>query len=533
MKKYLHTITLLLVIVICTNLNAIKKEKHKASAFNINKWEVIDIAFKSGESQTPFETEFSAIFTAPDGSKQNIPGFYNGNNTYVIRFSGKQSGLYTYKTTSSHAKLNNKKGKLLISEQAHKNHHGGIITHPDKPQHFFYEDGTPYFLMGFEMDWLFALDYGKPKLDTAQVFIKRVAQNGFNHLVTNLFAYDIKWERDAKIKPEHDFGSPDFFPFAGNNTNPDFSTLNIDFFNHFDKVVELLDDNEIVAHLMIYVWNKKVNWPAMNTPEDDRFFDYVIKRYQAFPNVVWDISKEALAYGRCTPEYVSERIERARNLDAFKRLLTVHSYRFCKDNPDLVDFMATQNWQTELYQFTQRETQKHPNKPMFNIEHGGYERGPYHVFAGNYDSPESCLHRNYICAFGGAYSTYYWQGCSWSIIVTNTDALPAHEQPMMHYYKHFTQLFQKYPFHTFTPTNKAQSGFCLTNNNGTYLYLCPSANSSLTIKLPKTDKKITTQWFNPLTGEYTAPVQIKWESYRWCYVPKTGQDWILIAEVEQ
>ncbi len=43
--------------------------------------------------------------------------------------------------------------------------------------------------------------------------------------------------------------------------------------------------------------NKKVSWPEARSAEDNRHFDYVIKRYQAFSNIVWDISKEAAGFG--------------------------------------------------------------------------------------------------------------------------------------------------------------------------------------------------------------------------------------------
>ena len=52
-------------------------------------------------------------------------------------------------------------------------------------------------------------------------------------------------------------------------------------------MVSAMDKYNIAAHLMIYVWNKKVNWPEAETTADNMYFDYVIKRYQAFENVIW------------------------------------------------------------------------------------------------------------------------------------------------------------------------------------------------------------------------------------------------------
>ena len=49
----------------------------------------------------------------------------------------------------------------------------------------------------------------------------------------------------------------------------------------------------IVAHIMIMVENKNVDWPLEQSPADDLYWSTVVDRYQAYDNVVWDVSKEA------------------------------------------------------------------------------------------------------------------------------------------------------------------------------------------------------------------------------------------------
>ena len=67
--------------------------------------------------------------------------------------------------------------------------------------------------------------------------------------------------------------------------------------------------------------------------------------------------------------------------------------------------------------------------PIFNIEHGGYEQSPYLTFTGDYQDPVVCLERNYQCIFAGSYSTYYWQGCSWDIVIHDISQLPEKVRP--------------------------------------------------------------------------------------------------------
>ena len=64
--------------------------------------------------------------------------------------------------------LNGKKGTVTVTVNKPDNH-GAIALQKENSQHFYYEDGTPYFLLAFECDWLYALDYhsekGIPKTD--------------------------------------------------------------------------------------------------------------------------------------------------------------------------------------------------------------------------------------------------------------------------------------------------------------------------------------------------------------------------------
>ncbi len=79
--------------------------------------------------------------------------------------------------------------------------HGSLGIDPGHPQHFIYEDGTPFFLIGFEADWLFALDLnGDKKLPKTKRFIDDITANGFNQIVMNVYAHDVEWKEDGKVR---------------------------------------------------------------------------------------------------------------------------------------------------------------------------------------------------------------------------------------------------------------------------------------------------------------------------------------------
>ena len=479
----------------------------------------VDLVLKSSEASfdSPYDVSIGAVFTSPNQQRITVPGFFNGNDEFVIRFSVNELGEWTYKTFSSNSEMAGIEGVINISPNSNEKIHGAVTIHPDQPQRFIYEDGKPYFAVSFELDWLFALDYDDtsaiPK--TVQI-IDDVASNGFNQVVMNVFAYDVNWKIDSDV-PEYYLYKPNYSVFMGDNQNPDFGELNIRFFKHFDRVINHLHEMGVVAHIMIYVWNKNVQWPDMYSSEDNRYFDYVVKRYQAFPNIIWDVSKEALDYGRCDIPYINERISRIRKLDAFKRLITVHDYEYCSREPDKVDFISIQNWRSDLHSFSLEAALKHQDKPVMNIEHGCYEEGPYVSFQGNYINAKTCLTRTYENVFAGLYSSYYWQNAAWNIVIHDAfNPKNTVEGPKYVYYKYLQDLFTRYNYSTLVAKkqklttngrigedNLSSSAHPLSDGQGLYLYLIPEENYQINAVLPRpVSGQINVTWFNPFTGEY-------------------------------
>ncbi|MDI9864278.1 DUF5060 domain-containing protein [Flectobacillus sp. DC10W] len=491
----------------------------KNSLHTASQYQPVDIVFKVPKlpTENPFDITFGAEFTDETNKKLTIQGFYHGNGEYVLRFTPEKIGVFQYQTFSSVNALAGLRGTIKAEKNTNENIHGSIAISSENPQKMIYQDGKPYFALAFELDWLFALDKNnKNELPKTTEIIHSVKENGFNQVVMNVYAYDVGWKVPDNVPSQYSYNKPPYTVFKGTNENPDFSQLNTDFFQHLDRVIQHLHENGIVAHLMIYVWNKKVNWPTMYSAEDNRYFDYVIKRYQAYPNVLWDVSKEALDYGRCDIPYINERIERIRRNDAYKHLLTVHDYEYCAREPDKVDIISIQNWRSDLYSLSLEAYQKHPSKPVMNIEHGGYEEAPYPSFVGNYVNPEVCLTRNYQCVFAGVYSSYYWQNTSWDIVIH--DALNGKQSfptPRFDYYKHLQSLFTKYDYNTLLPykpkltinsrignDNLSTSGYPLTDGKGLYLYFIPAENYQINVVVPKQSQgKFEAKWFNIFTGE--------------------------------
>lgn len=524
----------ILFLFVCSSADIISESYALEKVYTISQWKILDIEFECSQlPEAPFELIFGAILDGPEDKQMNVPGFYAGGKRYILRVCPPEKGEWHFRIYSDLKELSGQQGIIRVSKNNDKDVHGPVMIQKMNSKHFSYTDGTPYFLLAYELDWLFAMDLETtPELPKTNQLIDTLAEYGFNQVIMNVYAHDVDWNKDPQLKKKHDYGSPSIWPFGGSNNNPDFSILNTRFFDHLDLVIDKLGRKEIIAHLMIYVWNKEVNWPDMHTKADNRYFDYVVKRYQAFPNLIWDISKEALSYGRCDMDYVTDRIMRLRRLDGHGRLLTVHDYSYCKMYPQLVDFISVQNWRTDLQNEMLRIYEEHVTQPVFNIEHGGYERGKYDVFMGNYTDPVTCLERSYLCLFAGVYSTYYWQNTSWNVIIHNPMDLPPNERPGFELYKYLTAFFKRYPFASFKPQKYvSSSGYCLSDLENRHLFLVPPDHVAINVYTKKiAGKEMDVIWFDPLTGEYSDRKRRTMTGWNHFDSPDTSQMHILILE---
>jgi hypothetical protein len=517
---------------------------HHGLTLSVEQWQVVDVRFPGPLHQSLPDCVPRCVFTGPGDKRHPVSPFRDSGNGWVIRFSTGVLGSWTFCTHAAKDSLHGLTGHIEVVPNTRPDQHGAVVIAKENPKAFACEDATPHFMLAFEIDWLFALDYEDPgDLPKTRQILGYIRENGFTHVVMNIYASDVGWAVAGNVPEHYFYGRPGYGPFLGTNENPDFSGLNPRLFHHLDRVIALMQEMGLYAHLMIYVWNKKVNWPPMGGEADNLYFDHVIARYQAFSNVIWDVSKEALDYGRCDIDYISERIERLRAGDAFGRLVTVHDYEYNSREAGRVDFISIQSWRSELHAQMLKARERHPDKPVVNIEHGGYERGPYASFCGNYTSPETCLIRTYECLFAGVYGSYYWQNAAWNIVIHNPfDPGQSFDPPRFDYYRHLAGLFERYDFATLRPShpkpttnnrvgddNFSTNGHALFDDSGLYLvWISGDAESTHAILPEPRRRMIEVTWFHPFTGEYRPTEAISWTGWDEFRSPWPGSASVLI-----
>lgn len=177
---------------------------------------------------------------------------------------------------------------------------GGIIRDPRHPGRLAHEDGSPHMLFGIEVDWLWALGLddgaiaGDPTVDQITADL---AASGFNHVLVSLFANYSAWNSGLPPNTPPRVSPAAVTPWVSGKEYE----LNQAFFDHWDLVLRTMAAHNLTAHIMLYVGNKGVVWPTRNSAADDAFWAHAIARFNAVPNVVLDVSKEAGAYGIGVP----------------------------------------------------------------------------------------------------------------------------------------------------------------------------------------------------------------------------------------
>lgn len=464
-----------------------------AGAVDIQQYNRHDFSFRASVTGNPFDVALSAEFTGPSGARLTVPGFYDGDGNWKVRFSPTETGEWSMVTSSPVAALNGQKATLTCVPNRHPNIHGRLEVDPAHPYHFVYQDGTRYFLLGYEADWLWGAEPLDPERKLMRTLINQMANRGFNHVLVNMFAYDTSWSPGRAHK--WDFGPSEIFPWEGTNEKPDHSRLNPKFFQIYDGMMDALQDKGIVAHIMLKVYNKKVNWPAKHSDDERKYFRYVVSRYQGYSNVVWDFAKES--YNEKDEQLQSALMDYVRSLDAYKRLTTAHDDDLYTWTPSLnrnLDFRTDQqhsDW-GEMIAFD-RAIRAYP---VVNSEFG-YERGvdKMPTYRIEHDWQEQ-LHRGWLVYMAGGYGVYYYHNTAWDVFK------PEPEPPGMKPFQLIATTFSALPYWRMEPANHlAAGGPCLALRGETYLFYVKGTQLAANLSELEGAGALNAEWMNTWTGE--------------------------------
>lgn len=146
---------LLMVLIVLTNCQENSNTKPIPGSLAAIQWMVSEISFSSTKTYSNGfdDVNLDVIFTHHTGVELKVPAFWDGGNTWKVRFAPILASNWTYKTVCSdtlNSGLNSKSGNISCSvyEGNLDIYKHGFIKTSKGSRYFIYDDGTPFFYLG-------------------------------------------------------------------------------------------------------------------------------------------------------------------------------------------------------------------------------------------------------------------------------------------------------------------------------------------------------------------------------------------------
>lgn len=245
-------------------------------------WRVTELSFTSTKKYYAAKGEqakvaFYGTFTHKDsGTSLTIPGFWDGDDVFKLRFAPTLYGVWEYTTKcDTDPDLNGKTGS--IGANAYKGdleiYKRGFVKSTIGTKYFTYADGTPFFYLG-DTHWSLLTE----EYDSA-------GDHAGNIKTDSHFKYIV----DKRI--EQGFTVYQSEPFPGDLTDGILQRVDLEAFQSADKYFKYIADKGLVhAHAQI-CFPTFSNKLAESKENQEALARYWVARFGAYP-VMWTLSQE-------------------------------------------------------------------------------------------------------------------------------------------------------------------------------------------------------------------------------------------------
>lgn len=280
--------------------------------YQAKQWKTIDLKVRSAK---PYRNAFADVdvfgeFIAPSGKSIRVLGFYDGDETWVIRFAPTEVGEWHYRITSSDGENSDFSGEGTVRCEPYDGeiefYRHGFLRVSDDKTYLEHADGTPFFWLG-DTHWTFVTE--EPYDDFKTCVDKRLSQR-FTVYQCNFRdgAKDGYFGRSCSMMTETEDGC----------------MPNLDFFHEVvDPRMDYLAAVGMVTAVG-YAWG----YDLESTPVE-RYIalaKYTMARYGAYP-VIWTLAGELPGYmgdpEKIAAEWGKVAVEAAK-WNAFSNLQSVH-----------------------------------------------------------------------------------------------------------------------------------------------------------------------------------------------------------------
>lgn len=290
-----------------------------ANADEVERWGRYEVTLKAAVGGNPFDAELSATFKGPD-TTMTVRGFYDGNNTFKIRFMPTSTGEWTYITASGVKELDARTGSFRCVDSREGNH-GPVEV--DGRYAFKYADGTRYYPVGTtSYDWMHISG------DYPDRTVQSLKEARFNKIRMLLMVQNF----------EPSYPEPELFPFETKSVRKDkdgklvyewdYTRFNPAYFANVEKCIDKLSAIGVEADLILFhpYDDGRWNFDRMPTDANLRYIRYVTARLGSFRNVWWSLANEYDFFRHWKPEVWDTLTHEVVASDPYSHLCSIHSH---------------------------------------------------------------------------------------------------------------------------------------------------------------------------------------------------------------
>ncbi len=280
----------------------------------VERWGLYEIALDGPSTGNPFDDVRVAATFASDARTIRVPGFYDGDGVYRIRFSPPDLGVWRWTSDSNVTALDGQGGVVRAIEPTRGNR--GPVRVTRDGYHFAYADGTPYRQIGTtSYSWALQSD-----AKCAQTLATLKAAP-FNKMRMCVFPNVPSVATDPFVRTGP--GARDYDP----------RRIDPAYFRRFEDRIRRLGELGIEADLILYQpYDEKRGYSDMSRADDERYLRYVAARFGAYRNVWWAMANEYDAVKSKTVADWDHLFQVLQAADVHDRLRSIHQINVYYDH---------------------------------------------------------------------------------------------------------------------------------------------------------------------------------------------------------
>ena len=240
----------------------------------IERWDMFEIELAGPAQGNPIDDVILSARFVCGAQDLVIPGFYDGEGIYRIRFSPPAMGVWTWRSASNVEALDGRSGQFRCILPGPDNH--GPVRITSDGYHFAYADGTPFRQIGTT-----CYSWAQQSDERCAETLATLQASPFNKIRMCVFPNVESVAKDPFVTTGS--GPADWDPHR-----PDPA-----YFRRFEDRVVKLRALGIEADIILYhPYNKSRRFSDMNRADDERYLRYVAARFGAWRNVWWSMGNE-------------------------------------------------------------------------------------------------------------------------------------------------------------------------------------------------------------------------------------------------